>query len=274
MTLLLLVLILTLSGCSALLGGRGTGGSGSNGAAGSKPGGADDPVVGGGGGGGVAVPPLHDAVRLEPDPTVVNAHAVAIDHFAIGPDGRTVIVYWWGGNPACYGLQRIDLEVQRGTPVISVLAGTLPAAVDKACTEEAVLTSALVTLDEPILVDAANPDAPAGEPQFLGGGQPVAPRQGVVDARPHAVSGFALTAQGLSLSIYYVGGTEDCYALASATAVRGDDGLLTVEVREGRRPDVDRPCEDIGVSKVVEVTLGEPLIAAAVLDSEPGEPAY
>ena len=86
-------------------------------------------------------PPGDGATREEPDPSVVDAHGAAVDHFAIGADGRTVVVYWWGGNTTCFGLKEITVDVQRGTPVIVVLEGTRADAVGQACTMEAVLKS-------------------------------------------------------------------------------------------------------------------------------------
>jgi hypothetical protein len=96
----------------------------------------------------------------------------------------------------------------------------------------------------------------------------VHPTGGVTDARPHAVSGYALSADGMTLSAYYVGGREACYGLASATAARdGDSGPLLVTIREGWRADGDAACDDIGVTKVVKLPLDEPLIVTAAFDS-------
>ena len=120
---------------------------------------------------------------------------------------------------------------------------------------EAVLKSAVVTLDEPILADAAGGDAAPGEPELPTDATVVEPQDGVVDAIPHAIGGYALSADGLTLSAYYVGGVEDCYGLAEATADRAADGLVTVSIREGQLADVDGPCIEIGVAKVASITL-------------------
>ena len=117
--------------------------------------------------GGVPSPPSGDgATREEPDPTVVDPHGAAVDHFAIGADGRTVVVYWWGGNTTCFGLKEVTVDVQRDTPIIAIQEGTRADHVGQACTMEAVLKSAVVTLDEPILADAAGGDAAPGEPEL------------------------------------------------------------------------------------------------------------
>ncbi|HET7520252.1 MAG TPA: hypothetical protein VFK61_01800 [Candidatus Limnocylindria bacterium] len=261
MTPLLPILLLTLVGCSALIGRDvdGGNGGGGNGVSGAGPGAGDKPIVGGGGGG--AVPPVGDgALREEPDPTVVDAQPVPADHFAIGPDGRTVVVYWWGGTPNCFGLRRVDITIADGMPMVTPFEGVRAAAQGKACTAEAVLKSAVVTLEEPVLADAANQDPDPGEPALLGQALAVTPMGGVLDPRPHAITGWAVSSNGRTLQTYYVGGTEDCYALASAAMDWPEGGPLTVDVREGRRPDVDGACDDMGLAKMVELSLDAPLI--------------
>ena len=259
--LALACLVVALSACAYV---------GRSGAGGSSPGGGskDDPISATPG---VPSPPSSDgATREEPDPTVVDPHGVAIDHFAIGADGRTVVVYWWGGNTTCFGLKEVTVEVQDGTPVIAVHEGTRAEHVGEACTMEAALKSAVVTLDATILADSVVGYGPPGEPELPDGALAVEPRDGIVDAIPHAIGGYALSADGLTLSPYYVGGVETCYGLAEATADRAADGLVTVSVLEGPLPNVDGACIDLGVSKVATITLEQPLIVVATLDSEDG----
>jgi hypothetical protein len=280
--LLLLCLSLALAGCKALLGDppqpHSSGDSVPGGAGGA---GGDDPVVVGGGGGGRGgmMPPdpaLGAALREEPDPTVVDARAQSIDHFDIGPDGRTVVVYWWGGNTACFGLKQVKVEVSDGTPSFTVLEGTRGDNVGQACTMEAVLKSAVVTLDDPIVADAAGADAAPGEPELPADALQAKPVAGVIDPRLHAVTGYRLSADGLTLTAYYVSGIEDCSGLADASAERHGEGLLTVAIREGQLAEPMGACRDIGVAKFVKFSLTEPLIAVAALDSgsEVSEPAY
>lgn len=240
--------------------------------------GAPSPNGGGGGGtggepiGGVPEPPgvpgpAADALREEPDPDIVDGRGAAVDHFAIGPDGRTVVVYWWGGTQACFGLKEVLVEVQRGTPIITVIEGTRPAAVGQACTMEALLKSAVVVLEEPILVDGSGVTHEPGEPPLDAEPAPVDVRPDVVDARPVPVIGYRLSGDGLQLTAMYVGGVEHCYGLAAASAERaGGDGPLTVAIMEGRRPDPPRACEDLGVAKSVTFNLDEPLIVQAAFD--------
>lgn len=265
MTLALVCLVVLLSAC-AYAGRAGAGGS-SPGAGDS--GNKDDPISATPGD--VPSPPPGDgATREEPDPTVVDPHGVAIDHFVIGADGRTVVVYWWGGNTTCFGLKEVTVTVQQDTTVIALQEGTRADHLGQACTMEAVLKSTVVTLDEPILDDAAGFDAAPGEPELPSGATAVEPQDGVLDAMPHAIGGYALSADGLTLSAFYVGGVEECYGLAAATADRAAGGLVTVSIREGQLPDLDRPCIDLGVAKVAAITLEQPLIVTADLDSGGG----
>jgi hypothetical protein len=132
---------------------------------------------------------------------------------------------------------------------------------------EAAMKSTVVTLDQPIPVNAANGGEPAGEPELPDGATAVEPSRGVINATPHAVSGYALSADGLTLGVHFVGGVEECYGLDEASAHRAADGLVTVTIREGSLPDVDGACIDLGVSKVATITLDQPLIVVASLDS-------
>lgn len=267
MLLLLLCMATALAGCQALIGSERDGGSNGGGAAVPGAPGKDDPIAGGGGGGAEPPNPIVDnAVREEPDPTVVDFRGQTVDHFAIGADGKTLVVYWWGGNSACFGLKEVRVEVQRGTPIITVLEGTRGDHVGMACTMEALLKSAVVTLDEPILADAANGDPEPGEPDLPADSLQAKPVDGVIDPIPHAIAGYRLSANGLTLDAYYFGHVEECSGLADATAQPDADGLLTVSIREGRLPGVDG-CREIAVAKFVSFQLDAPLITVASFDS-------
>lgn len=267
MTLLLLCFALVLGGCRALIEDRSDGGSNVGGApGGGAPG--DDPIGGGGAGAEPPDPGFGAAFREEPDPTVVDARGQSVDHFDIGPDGKTVVVYWWGGNTGCFGLKEVMVEVQHGTPIITVLEGTRGDHVRMACTAEALLKSAIVVLDQPILTDASGPDGqPAGEPELPADATQAKVAAGIVNPIPHAVFGYRLSADGLTLSAYYVGGVEDCYGLAATTVERDADGQLTVAISEGQLPEIPVACPDIGVSKVVELKLDEPLLVVGAFDN-------
>lgn len=265
MMLVLVCVTLALGGCRALIGTEPSNGSGVDGAPGGVPG--DDPVAGGGRGDDPPVQVLDNAFREEPDPTVVDFRGQAVDHFTIGADGRTVVVYWWGGNTNCFGLKEVTVEVQRGTPIITVLEGTRGDHVDMFCTADAQLKSAVVVLDEAILTDAAGGQPPAGEPELPADAMQARPVDGVANPIPHAIFGYRLSADGLTLSAYYIGGVEDCYGLAEATAQRDADSSLTVSISEGQLPELPVACPDIGVAKVVDIPLEEPLLVVGAFDT-------
>jgi hypothetical protein len=255
----LLLLAAMLAGCRMLADGPGAGG-------GDRSGNPDDPVVSSPDPSAGEPPSGDRSLREEPNPKVVNEHTAAVDHFRIGPDGRTLVIYWWGGTPACFALKEVLVEVQRGTPIVTVLEGTLPEAVGKACTMEAVLKSTVVTLDDPILVDGSGNQHEPGEPMVFEEGAEVDPRADLTDSHEIAITGYRLDADGTRLQAHFVGGTERCYGLAEASAV-ARDGVVTVTIAEGTLPDVDGPCEDIGVAKFTTLKLDEPLIVQAAFNT-------
>lgn len=250
--LVLCLAAVLLAGCSWLAVPTPTpaGGSGANPGAGGKP--------IGGGGGGVVAPPNNGALRETPDPTVVDARPTAVDHWVVGPDGRTVVVYYWGGNQACYGLHSVTVELRDDVPAITVMEGGR-AGGPQVCTMEALLKSALVTLDAPLVRDGSGAEPAAGEPPLPEQPQPVVPVAGVQNPVAHALSGYLLAADGVTLTTYYVGGSDECYGLAEASAGPAADGVVVVTVREGSLPNAGA-CDDIGVAKSVSITLDAPLL--------------
>jgi hypothetical protein len=256
----LLLLVAMLAGCRLLAEGPGAGGGGRSDDPEKPVASSPDPSA--------AEPPAGDhARREEPNPDVVDAHNAAVDRFRIGPDGRTVVIYWWGGTPSCFALKEVLVEVQRGTPIVSLLEGTLPEAVGKACTMEAVLKSTVVVLDDPILVDGSGNEHELGEPMVFDRATEVAPSSDLADPHEIAVTGYRLDADGTRLEVHFIGGTERCYGLAEASAAPDDGGRLIVTVAEGTLPGVGGPCEDIGISKFTELELDEPLIVQAAFNT-------
>jgi hypothetical protein len=203
--------------------------------------------------------PNDGALREVPDPTIVLPRPTAIDHYAIGPDGRTLVIYYWGGNRGCFGLHSVVVEVRDGVPVVTVNEGARPEVADMACTMEAMLKSTVVTLDAPLLHDGSGAPPAPGEPQLAPQPQAVAPAAGIVDAIAHPINGYLLAADGRSLTVQYVGGTDKCYGLAEASAMAGPDGGMVITIAEGRLPNAGA-CDDIGVAKAATITLDAPLV--------------
>ena len=83
------------------------------------------------------------------------------------------------------------------------------------------------------------------------GAMRVKPVSGVTDARPHAVSGFSLSPDGLALSalLRRRGGGVLRPRLRHRRARRAA-GPLTVSISEGWIAADDVACDDIGVTKV------------------------
>ena len=133
---------------------------------------------------------------------------------------------------------------------------------------EALLKSAVVVLDAPILIDPAGGNEPAGEPELPADATQATVVDGVENPIPHAIFGYRLSADGRTLSAYYIGGVEDCYALAAATAERDGEGPVTVSISEGQLPELPVACPEIGVTKVVELKLADALVVVGAFDSD------
>ena len=199
------------------------------------------------------------AIRETPNPDVVDAHPTAVDHYAIGPDGRTVVVYFWGGNQACFALQKVDVGTDPdGVTIITVWEGTLPEAVNQACTMEAILKSTVLTLESAIVADAAQPDAPAGEPELTPDAIEVDIEVGVENPIPVAVTGYHLGGDGATLTVQFFGGVPECYGIATAS-VDTSARPWTVSISEGRIPGAE-VCIEIAVAKAFVFPLDAQLL--------------
>lgn len=218
----------------------------------------ESPVVGEPGSPGPS-PSGDGAVRETPNPAVVDAHRTAVDHYAIGQDGRTVVVYFWGGNQACFALQKVDVSTDPdGATVITVWEGTLPEAVDQACTMEAILKSTVVTLESAVVTDAAQPDAPAGEPELAPDAAEVDIEVGVENPIPVAITGYHLSGDGATLTAQFYGGVPECYGVASAS-VDTDAQPWMVSISEGHIPGAE-VCIEIAVAKSFVFRLNAQLL--------------
>lgn len=143
--------------------------AGNDGAGDGSGGGAPGQAPGGGGGnlvnpdqpiGGAPPPAAQDpwdgALRVEPEPGIINATPHAWDHITVASDGRTVTIYYWGGIQDCYGLAGVDVERDAdGRLRITVMEGQRgDLGPNTACIEIALLKAVTVTLDEPIVAPA------------------------------------------------------------------------------------------------------------------------
>src|SRR5688572_15351802 len=125
----------------------------------------------GGGGGGVVDPdqpvggvpapgdpqdPSDGALRVQPEPGIVDAIPHAWDHIDVAPDGRTITVYYWGGVQDCYGLAGVQVERDANgllqVIVIEGRRGNLDP--NTACDDIALLKAATVTLEDGIFAPA------------------------------------------------------------------------------------------------------------------------
>jgi hypothetical protein len=226
----------------------------------SSPSGSLDPDAPVGTAPGSLVPePSARAVRETPNPAVVDAHPTAVDHFAIGPDGRTVVVFYWGGSQACFGLQRVDVATNPAGPTtITVFEGTLPEAVGMACDMMALLKSAVVTLEAAIVVDAAQPEPPAGEPDLTVQPAVVEVTTGVENPIPVTVTGYEVSGDGTRLTVQFWGGVPECYGVATAS-VSTNVAPWTVSLSEGHIPTAE-VCIEIAVAKAIVFTLDQQLL--------------
>ena len=161
-TILVLMLALTLGGCSQLpfIGD----GSGNDGGGGVAPG--DDPVlvdppVGGGGAdpGGGGAPQW-----VEPRAGMADPHRVNWSFHGVSRDGMTVRAAWYSGVEPCSVLDRVRVEETDTTVTITIREGSDPTQPDVACIELAVLRGTRVQLDAPLgdrdLIDGATGQAP------------------------------------------------------------------------------------------------------------------
>lgn len=96
------------------------------------------------------------ALAVEPEPGIVGARPHQPERVVISPDGRSLVVYYWGGVQDCYGLDRVDVVIGGdGRPQVTVFEGwraNLGAGV--ACIDIGLLKSVTVELDNPIAAPA------------------------------------------------------------------------------------------------------------------------
>jgi hypothetical protein len=100
-----------------------------------------------------SIPPDSGATPAVPNPAVTGAQPVPFDHITVGPDGRTLTIYYWYGAEGCYGLKQVDTAVTDQGVVVTIWAGMLPEAVNRMCIDLAQLYSTQVVLDQPVFLN-------------------------------------------------------------------------------------------------------------------------
>jgi hypothetical protein len=95
------------------------------------------------------------------DPTLVNLRPRTWDHVLVGPDGRTLLVYFWNGTPACTGLGDVQVTQGDGEPRIELWIGDVPGAPEE-CPAVAQLYRTVVVLDERLIRGGELLDLPGG----------------------------------------------------------------------------------------------------------------
>jgi hypothetical protein len=99
-------------------------------------------------------PTASGAVRVSPDPTVIDLHRTAWDHVRVSADGRRLVVFFWMGVQDCYGLGKVDTVRRNGHLVIKLFTGIRPQAAYTTCIEIAQLYKTVIYLKNPILTSA------------------------------------------------------------------------------------------------------------------------
>ena len=98
---------------------------------------------------------LAGATPIEANPELENPAPVPFDHVTVGPDGRTLIVYFWMGAEPCSGLSSVETEAVEGGIELTILVGSPPDVASMTCIAIAELRSTVVTLDRPLVVDGS-----------------------------------------------------------------------------------------------------------------------
>ena len=98
---------------------------------------------------------LAEATPIEANPELENPAPVPFDHVTVGPDGRTLTVYFWMGAEPCSGLYGVETEAVEGGIALTILVGAPSDVASMTCIAIAELRSTVVTLDQPLVVDGS-----------------------------------------------------------------------------------------------------------------------
>jgi len=103
--------------------------------------GADEPVP---------ADPYDGAQPVEPGPGMAGVAPIPFDKVDVGPDDRTLTVFFWSGVEPCYVLDHVDVEENAHAITITLFQGHDPNAGDVACIEIAMLKKVEVRVDAPV----------------------------------------------------------------------------------------------------------------------------
>lgn len=95
------------------------------------------------------VPFADGATPVVPEDGLNDIIETPWDHITVGPDGRTLTVYFWSGADTCYGLAGVEVDATGAIPTITLQTGTRPGV--EVCIAIAQLYSTQVVLDAPIV---------------------------------------------------------------------------------------------------------------------------
>jgi hypothetical protein len=99
--------------------------------------------------------PFAESIAAEPDSSIVDAMPVPWDRLEIGPDGRDLRVYFFGGAPECNGLARVEIDRDGDVPTVMLWMGLRPDAAERACLAIALPYHVDIDLEEPLVRDGA-----------------------------------------------------------------------------------------------------------------------
>jgi len=89
----------------------------------------------------------------------------------------------------------------------------------------------------------------------------VEPVPGVKNARQVSIDHIAVAADGTTVTVYWYGGVDTCYALEKVLAEPNSHGVLVITLFEGTLPNLpdDQPCIELAQLKATTITVATPL---------------
>lgn len=89
-----------------------------------------------------------DALVVTPRSGLVDVTPTPWEQVTFNDDQTVATVYWWGGNDACFGLDRVEVDLESDAVTITLFTGSEPG--DVVCTMEVVAKGVEVDLGEPL----------------------------------------------------------------------------------------------------------------------------